>query len=512
MPKSDVVIIGSGLAALVTASRLCMTKNVIIFTKSTKFHSNSILAQGGIAASVSKTDSWYSHYLDTMAAGCQHSGRNAVKALVETGPAYIKELMKKGMHFDQDSSGNLILGHEGAHSTRRILHVGGDATGKALVTFLFEQIKDHVNIVENHMAVDLILHRGTCIGVKALDQDEKLNDYYADHVILATGGCGGIYEYTSNDPTVVGDGYAMAFRAGADLVDMEFVQFHPTLLNCGGACPGLISEAVRGEGAILVTEAGRRIMEGVHPLQDLAPRDVVSRIIYEELQMGEKIYLDITMVKNFSHRFPTITELCRRNGVQLEKGRIAIVPGAHFMMGGIKVNENGESSIPFLYAVGEVACTGVHGANRLASNSLLEGIVFANRLADAILSKKKSRVVRPAETNLVFDQVESVSLLTSKEIKEHMMNNVGIVRSKNNLEKTIQILESFITLSTNQVGYKKEEITRLNMITTGWLISSSALRREESRGGHFRLDFSVTKPEWKRKYIVRNKHEHVLLS
>lgn len=512
MPKADVVIIGSGLAALVTASRLCMKKNVIIFTKATICNSNSMLAQGGVAASISADDHWTSHYNDTLTAGCHHNNKQAVQKLVKAGPSYMLNLIEQGMRFDQDKVGGILLGQEGAHSHRRILHAGGDATGKALVAFLLQKIRGKVTIIEHEMAVDLIMLEGRCIGVKSLTASECVNYYFAKFIVLATGGCGGLFEFTSNDPSVIGDGYAMAYRAGADLVDMEFVQFHPTLLYSNGECPGLISEAVRGEGAILITEAGRRIMKNKHPLKDLAPRDIVSRTIYEEIQMGEKVYLDISMIREFSARFPTITKLCEDHNIKFTEGKIPVVPGAHFMMGGIKVNKYSESSVRGLFAVGEVACTGVHGANRLASNSLLEGIVYANQLADYILCKEESLITIPEGMEEQLINLTTVEKLpTIQQIKNMVMNTIGIVRNKKDLEKAIQYFEPYLQLTPLQIGYTKESITILNMITTAWLIASSALKREESRGGHFRSDFMKTKKEWNQKEIVRKFSEHAYI-
>lgn len=511
MPKADVVIIGSGLAGLVAASRLCIDKNVIIFTKSSKFNSNSMLAQGGVASVISEKDSESSHYEDTMIAGCHYNDDFAVQQLVQNGPFYINKMIKNGMKFDTDSNGNLALGHEGAHSNRRILHAGGDATGKALISHLLQQIKENCKIIEHHMAIDLVIDDGVCHGVNALDEHNQFITYFADHVILATGGCGAIFEFTSNDSSVVGDGYAMAFRAGVELVDMEFVQFHPTLLRTNGLSTGLVSEAVRGEGAILCKRDGSRLMKGIHSFLDLAPRDIVSRAIYNEMKNGEEIHLDISMIPYFIERFPTISMLCRENGIPIEEGKIPIVPGAHFMMGGVKVNEQGETNIPGLYAVGEVACTRVHGANRLASNSLLEGIVFANQLANAILkgtTKRTNESYNHYERNKVPSNLE---LLQKQDIRKTMMNDVGIVRNRDGLEKVVQQFEPFVHTKIDS-HFTKDSITRLNMITTGWLIASSALRREESRGGHFRKDIPTQKHEWMNKQIVRYKYEQVLQS
>ncbi|MBM7660673.1 L-aspartate oxidase [Bacillus mesophilus] len=512
MPKSDVVIIGSGLAALVAANRLCMEKNVIIFTKSSKYNSNSMLAQGGVAAAISSDDDWSTHFNDTILAGCGHNLESAVKALVQEGPRYMEELIQQGMQFDKDEAGRIKLGQEGAHSIRRILHAGGDATGKALVQFLLKKLCNKVQIIEHELAIDLIVNDGSCVGVQTLDEHSQLTSYYANHVILATGGCGGLYEHSSNDHSIVGDGYAMAYRAGADLIDMEFIQFHPTLLYVNGHCPGLISEAVRGEGATLVTKNGRKIMEGQHPLLDLAPRDVVARVIFEEVKKGESIFLDITMIENFSSHFPTITSLCKRNGISPSDGKIPVVPGAHFMMGGIKVDSYSQSTIPGLFAIGEVACTGVHGANRLASNSLLEGIVFSNLMADFILSQ----ATRPVSQKALRDERPTVQsknqLPTKEEIKEMMMKSVGIVRSKRELEEVVMVLEPYIQLKPKELHFNKEKICLLNMITTAWLIASSALHREESRGGHYRADFPDVNKVWDHRTITRNALEHAVVN
>ncbi|WP_456278133.1 L-aspartate oxidase [Bacillus sp. AK128] len=511
MPKSDVVIIGSGLAALVAANRLSTEKNVIIFTKSTKQNSNSMLAQGGVAAAISSKDDWTYHFLDTITAGCQHNNELAVKTLVQAGPHYLLNLIEEGMHFDQDELGRILLGQEGAHSKRRILHAGGDATGKVLVQFLLQQLSNKVEIIEHECAVDLIITDGSCVGVTARDRDHQIKSYYANHVILATGGCGGLFEHSSNDSTIVGDGYAMAYRAGAELIDMEFMQFHPTLLYINGQCPGLISEAVRGEGAVLVNESGDRIMEGQHPLLDLAPRDVVARVIFEHVNKGENIYLDITAINDFSTHFPTITALCERNGVSIKKGKIPVVPGAHFMMGGVKVDTNSQSSIPGLYAVGEVACTGVHGANRLASNSLLEGIVFSNLMADHIL-KQEHRFIQKISLENYSSLPITIELPAKEDIQKMMMKSVGIVRRKQELEEIVRILERFVHLRPQQLHFDKEKINRLNMITTAWLIASSALTREESRGGHYRIDFPDMEPVWNGRTIARSSIEQAVLN
>ncbi|WP_449540191.1 L-aspartate oxidase [Ferdinandcohnia sp. Marseille-Q9671] len=510
MPNNDVVIIGSGISALTAAYRLHSDKNVIILTKSNMTNSNSILAQGGVAASIGQDDSWHSHFTDTMTAGCHHNSEEAVETLVKNGPSYMFELISKGMKFDTDSEQNLLLGKEGAHSTRRILHAGGDATGRALVLHMLEQIKNRVQVIENHTAIDLLLNKNRCNGVLVKTQQGTVKPFFAEHTILATGGYSGLYSFTSNDKTITGDGLAMAYRAGAELSDLEFIQFHPTLLHINGKVCGLVSEAVRGEGAILVDGDGTPIMKGIHPLQDLAPRDVVSRTAYNTILEGKNIFLDISMIDDFESRFPTITNLCRANGIETSHGLIPVIPGAHFSMGGIKTNEKGRTSIPGLYAVGEVACTGVHGANRLASNSLLEGIVFGNLLAEDILTNLSVEEAPSFHLTEAASRHTSIHLPTKAQIQHMMMENVGIVRNKERLQHALTFFECYKQKldGVSPEILSIEQIEVLNMITVGWLITGSALLRTESRGGHFREDFPLVDDfHWLKKEVIRAKYK-----
>ncbi|WP_010282032.1 L-aspartate oxidase [Bacillus timonensis] len=509
MANSSVIIIGSGISALTAAYQLSTEKNVIIITKSKMTNSNSIMAQGGIASSIGKDDSWRSHFNDTLTAGCYHNNENAVEILVKEGPHYLSELMNGGMRFDRDKEQNLLLGKEGAHSTRRILHAGGDATGRALVLHMLEKVKERVQIIEGLTAIDFVIQNQHCIGVKVKSQNNMIQDFFAENTILATGGCGGLYSFTSNDKTITGDGIAMGYRAGLVLSDLEFIQFHPTLLHKDGKSCGLVSEAVRGEGAILVDENKRPIMSGVHPLQDLAPRDVVARTLFHEILQGKKVFLDISMIDDFSHHFPTITKLCKENEIQIENGLIPVTPGAHFSMGGIKTDKRGRTSIPGLYAVGEVACTGVHGANRLASNSLLEGIVFGNIVANDILVDSQPIRLNSQPQNDTYNEQEHFLNLPSKaQIQMMMMENVGIVRNKERLQYAMEWFENFkrefegISLSSLSI----EQLELVNMITVGWLIAKSALMRTESRGGHFREDYpSEDNLNWRKKEIIQTK-------
>ena len=499
----DVIIVGSGISALMLADKITAFKNVIILTKSKKDKSNSMLAQGGIAVSISSSDHWYNHFKDTLNAGCNHNDPTATKVLVESGPPSIQKLIDGGMQFDRDIFGELLLGMEGAHGKRRILHAGGDSTGKALVTYLLARLKDRVTIVEDEMVVDLIMIQDHCVGVITIDDHNQFKSYYAEHIVLATGGCGGLYSLTSNDPTITGDGIAVAYRAGAELADMEFVQFHPTMLSINGKGHGLISEAVRGEGARLVDQSGRSIMDGVHVQAELAPRDIIARTINQELSKGNSVFLNISMIKDFHTRFPTITSICEKAGISVAKGFLPVAPGAHFLMGGIKTNINGETSLKGLYAIGEVACTGVHGANRLASNSLLEGIVFSS-----LLAKKLLEVSDGTKRNYIIQDYnkypkQSIILPTIQQIQEKMNTFAGIERDEPGLIQLKEWIESYIGLNSKVKVFIKDEIKIINMLTTSWLIVTSALCRTESRGGHYRNDYPlVDDANWGMKQVL----------
>lgn len=509
MPRSNIIIIGSGISALTAAYQLSADKNVIIITKSKVTNSNSILAQGGVATSIGKDDSWQSHFKDTVSAGCYHNDETAVDILVKKGPDYLIDLINNGMEFDKDEDENLLLGKEGAHSTRRILHAGGDATGKALVMYMVGKVKERVQIIEDRTAIDFMIENNRCIGVKALASDHTIEEYIADYTILATGGCGGLYSSTSNDKTICGDGLAMAYRAGAKLYDLEFIQFHPTLLHKEGKTCGLVSEAVRGEGAILVDQDCKPIMSGIHPLLDLAPRDVVARAIFNENSRGNKVYLDISMIDDFTVRFPTITNLCIENEIPLERALLPVVPGAHFSMGGVKTDVKGRTSIPSLYAVGEVACTGVHGANRLASNSLLEGIVFGNIVARDILKDySPNSSFHNSVSNSVHISYDTLKLPSKAQIQEMMMDNVGIVRNHARLQYAIEWFETYKQEFEGiaPIHLSLEQLELVNMITVGWLIARSAIMRAESRGGHFREDYPAEdNHSWYKKEIIQGK-------
>ncbi|NLP49301.1 L-aspartate oxidase [Bacillus sp. RO1] len=506
------IVVGSGLSALLTANYLSEHMNVIIFTKSSKNDNNSFLAQGGVACAIEHTDSWQLHYEDTLAAGCYHNEEDAVELLTKRGPAELEALIQNGMQFDRDVLGEFSLGMEGAHSKRRILHAGGDQTGKELMEWLHSKLSKKVLMVEHETVIKLHVRNDQCCGVQTLNSNGERTNYFATKVILATGGAGSLYPYTSNNESITGMALSLAYKAGATLTDLEFMQFHPTMLSVDGKAVGLVSEAVRGEGAFLQNGKGQRFMENVHPMKDLAPRDVVSRAIFQELDNGEKVYLNISKVDHFQTRFPAITKLCTKHGIDLKANLIPVVPGAHFYMGGIDTNVHGETTLRGLYAVGEAACNGVHGANRLASNSLLETIVFSKTLAEHFLAEK---ILSP---HLLWHQTSTVKIdmdlllqravpLPSKEEIQHMMmKHAGIVRHEEGLVELKEWLELFqpyckaIDQLTDILQIK--EIETIHMLQLCYLITEAALQRKESRGAHFRSDFPVAKESWRQVRIL----------
>ncbi|WP_433743402.1 L-aspartate oxidase [Falsibacillus pallidus] len=510
MKHADVIILGSGIAAMQLAKLLHSDYHVIIITKSLKNHCNSYMAQGGMAAAISPDDHYRLHYQDTLEAGRQHQDEKAVLKLVKDAPDIVCELMSIGVPLDRDSQGQIALGMEGAHSRRRIVHSGGDATGRRIMDAFFNSIPSNIEFIENEMAIQLILSQdGVCRGVQTKNSKGDVNEFFGEHVVLATGGAGGLYHFTSNHPSVTGDGLALAFLAGAELSNLEFVQFHPTLLYVDGMAKGLVSEAVRGHGAVLRNRQGKAIMENVHPMKDLAPRHIVAQRIYEERKNGDEVFLDITMIKDFKLHFPSITSLCEREGIDLEMGLIPVAPGSHFLMGGISINDIGETSIPRLYAIGEVADSGVHGANRLASNSLLEGLAYGKRLA-AHLNEFTGKNAAPSWR---FKEKSGGSahpeLPERSEIKRRMMEGAGIVRSKEGLEQLLTWLETFHIeeyLSRCYKNWDIEEISVAFMILSARLIVSSALMRTESRGGHLRADFPDENIDWLNCHIIHSNH------
>ncbi|MBO0958467.1 L-aspartate oxidase [Neobacillus sp. MM2021_6] len=514
MERNDVLIIGSGVAALQLATLLNRDKNVRILTKSNIKNANSYLAQGGIAAAIGIGDDPSKHYTDTLKAGRFHNNEESVREVLNEAPTLIGNFSDQGTIFDKDQDGRILLGLEGAHSENRIVHSGGDATGKNIIEYLITNLTENIKVEENVFAYELIIdhEQKRCIGAKAKNPDGTIRIFLGEYVILATGGCGQMYSFTSSAPTVTGDGIAMAYLAGAEIADMEFIQFHPTLLYKDGETKGLISEAVRGEGAILVTEEGTPIMEGVHPLKDLGPRHIVSQTIFDYIKNGHEVYLDITHINDFEKRFPSITAICRKNGVDMSEGRIPVAPGSHFLMGGVKADLHGRTSINGLFAIGEAACTGLHGANRLASNSLLEGLYQGEKLSQWINAHSKKGPILHFPRSIPIIQEKSIFLPDVKVLKDRMMKRVGIVRSKELLEEQNNWL---LHLHVNDLAefdsYSIQDIEAIFMYITASLITTAALCRTESRGGHYRSDFPDEDEGWLKRAIIQKRKGEVVI-
>jgi len=513
MREFDHVVIGSGIAGLTFALRAAERGSVAIFTKGAGGESNTAWAQGGVACVTSEEDSVDLHVRDTLEAGAGLCNESVVRTVVTEGPGCIERLVDSGMNFDtrEDGSGGteLDLGREGGHSKRRILHFQ-DATGRRIEDLLLEQAKANRNITlfENYMAVDFLTTgklgyamQDSCVGVYVLNEETgAVETIRSDINVLATGGCGKVYLYSTNPDVATGDGVAMAWRAGATIANMEFVQFHPTCLFHSTVKSFLISEAVRGEGGILVDRKGQAFMEKYHPRRELAPRDIVARAIDSEMKRsGAKcVYLDISHkpTEFIKDRFPTIYETCHRLGIDMVSQPIPVVPAAHYQCGGVRTDLDGETSLRGLYAVGEVACTGLHGANRLASNSLLEGLVMAHRCA--ALTANKVRPLRQHQLpewrpGQAIDVDEKVVIYHNwDEIRRLMWDYVGIVRTDKRLKRAatrLRILQTEIQEFYWNFLLTTEILELRNLATVAALIVDSAISRKESRGLHFTLDY-----------------------
>lgn len=484
----EVLIAGGGLAAVTAANKLAGTCKVTMIIKGARTEGNSWKAQGGIACTFLPEDSAISHIEDTLKAGCFLNDYDTVAMLVNKGKIHIKNMVSDLTIFDRETSGKLQLGREGAHSFSRIIHAGGDQTGKKLMASLYKKIDPAVSIREHVMVQDLLVEDNKCRGVILRDSFNRLSFQMADAVIIASGGIGGMFEATSNDRSSTGDGLAIASRAGVKLKHLEYIQFHPTLLQTAEKNAPLISEAVRGAGAVLVLENGRRIMEDT-PGRDLAPRDVVARKVSHYTQAEIPVYLDISQVDNFPVRFPQITALCAEAGIAVAGGKLPVTCGAHFHMGGIETNREGQTSLPQLYAIGEAACTGVHGANRLASNSLLEAIVFANQAALSIQNMNVSKAVGNIVKSIPFSvssRAEDPALPSKQEIRRKVSQALGILRNEKDLKQLIAW--SGACLSSTAVLSSKSEEEKRNMLTAANTIAAAALANKQSTGAHFRTD------------------------
>lgn len=512
--KYSIVIIGTGIsglyAALKSSQGMNLPDGILVMTKATLSDCNSNNAQGGIVAVLreNKKDSVSLHIKDTLIAGCGLSDFNVTKYISENSEAVINDLLETGVDFDRDENKNLRFTLEGAHSVKRILHAGGDATGKFIEQALIKKVKEDssITLYENTLAVELITdNAGSCRGIVAFNT--LTNEYeiiYTEATILASGGVGQLFSYTTNPYVATGDGIALAYRAGAVVQDMEFTQFHPTALAVNNSAENrfLISEALRGEGAKLVDKKGRNFISDYTLLGELAPRDIVTRAIFNEMenQNIENVYLDATKIakEKLATRFPTISENCQNAGIDISKKSIPVAPAAHYMMGGVKTNVEGLTSVKGLYAIGETACTSLHGANRLASNSLLECVVCAYELSNYLsfanleisnkIDASMRKIIQQYQTDEHSEEIDTV--LLKRKLQNTMWTNVGIKRSKNGLifaKKEIEKIKKLFPLAKKLNN--KQEYELRNMLEVAGLIVEFALSREESRGAHYREDF-----------------------
>jgi len=509
----DFLVLGSGIAGLSFAIKAGKLGKVIIVTKKQIIESNTNLAQGGIASVIDPEDSYQSHIDDTLRTGCGLCNKTAVETLVKNGPQVINWLISEGVNFDQEH-GLLSLSREGGHSANRIIHYG-DYTGREIERALVSSIKDlDVDIHENYFALDLVVKNNRCYGAKVLNIITGDVSYILSKAtILATGGIGQLYKNTSNPEIATGDGIAMALRAGAKIADMEFMQFHPTTMNRVDTPNFLISETVRGEGALLRNVNGVSFMKQYDELGDLAPRDVVSRAVYKELKKGP-VFLDIThKAKVFlKKRFPMIYEECLKHGFDLSKDSVPIVPAAHYICGGIKVDLFGESSISGLFSFGESSCTGVHGANRLASNSLLESAVFSSLSIKAISKYLKHDL--PLKKIILESKFEVISERKTvndlrKELQNIMWKYVGIMRSEKELEYALKEMERLDTRAKSEFNntLNSAQVEFSNMLALSKTIIRAALIRKESRGTHYLIDYPSRNDSRWLGHIVFEKNE-----
>lgn len=509
LPRIDagVVIIGAGIAGLFSAVKAAERNKVVLITKKSLFDSNTRHAQGGIAAVVSEEDSPEFHLEDTLVAGAGLCETEAVRVLVTEGPAGIRDLVNMGTQFDVEN-GAFALTREGAHSHRRILHAHGDATGYEIVRALAERAKAHPNIElwDNHFVVDLVTNAGECLGALVLKPDDSLVFVAGKATVLASGGAGQLYRYTTNPDVATADGIAMAWRAGARVRDMEFIQFHPTALCYPGAPRFLISEAVRGEGAVLRNIRGERFMDSYHPQGELAPRDVVARAIVAEMERtgATYVYLDITHepAEMVRHRFPTIHETCLQYGLDLTTDWIPVAPAAHYLMGGVRTDLHGETNVGRLFACGEVSSTGVHGANRLASNSLSEATVFGSRIVARIEALPPLVVPDGIGVDLGRTAPPGNAIVERKlKLQKIMLRHVGLKRDRTRLEKGIYELNKQLPLLSRRLT-TRDQFEFANLLTCALLVARAALARTESRGGHYREEFPERDDGTWRKHLV----------
>lgn len=517
---TDTLVIGSGIAGITAASRATDSGSVLLVTKASLRDSNTNEAQGGIAGALNQEDSAEDHFQDTIKAGAELCDEDAVRILTEEAPERIKELMQIGVEFDRTEDG-LSFTREGGHRRPRILHANGDATGWAIEDVLVRHAREHddIGIYEDTFVIDLLTHDGVCHGGLIWDEERGLMMVRAKQTILATGGCGCLYRETTNPAVATGDGLAMALRAGAELQDLEFVQFHPTALYVAGASRALISESLRGEGAVLRNREGRRFMPNYHPDAELAPRDTVSRAIVAEMRRtgDTHVLLDVTdySAEYLKKRFPTITQLCKKFELEIDEDMIPVRPAAHYHIGGVAVDMQGRTSVDNLLACGEVACTGVHGANRLGSNSLVEGLVFGHRAGRrAAENCRKMEEAPPVRTLQGLPQEPAYGRLNLTDVENSlrsvMWRNVGVNRNEDDLDEALNMITFWCRYVMDKEFGEPDGWQLQNMLAVSRLIAMSARQRTESRGVHYRTDHPETSGHWKRHIIMSKTGEEWL--
>jgi len=515
--STDFLIIGGGVAGLRAAVELARNGDVLVVTKDAPSESSTEYAQGGVAVVLSDEDEISIHFDDTIKAGDGLCVRKAVGTLVEEGPMRIRELIAWGAAFDQDGF-KLAFTQEAAHSKRRVLHAQGDSTGHEILRVLIDKVRStqRATKIDFAFTADLIIEQGKCTGAVIIQQKQgKVLVIRARAVLLATGGAGRLFERTTNPPVATGDGIAMAWRAGAELMDLEFVQFHPTALYRPGSPQFLLSEAMRGEGGMLRNIHGLRFMDNYHQARELAPRDVVTRAIHAEMLAtgADHVYLDVTHMfdKYLMWRFPRIYRTCKELGIDISRAPIPVCPAAHYIMGGVKTDLWGATSVPGLFAAGEAACTGVHGANRLASNSLLEGLVYGERagLGAARYAAKQASPGAPPKRLLKDLERKPTGVFTASDV-EHirtslrklMWENVGIVRDRKGLLAAMKKLRGSERMVRNPPR-NRDALELRNMITASLLITRSALLREGSVGAHYRSDLPAKGKDWRKRIVMK---------
>ncbi len=499
-PNNSIVIVGAGLAGLFTAIKLAPLNVVIVASKKLGSGTSSQWAQAGIAAAMGKSDSILSHLKDTIDVGGGIVDEKIAELVITNGPSRVNDLIALGVPFDKDTNNELILRKEAAHQHNRIVSVRGDMTGKKIMETLTQIVKksDHIRVIEGYNATELHQIDGKIQGI-SIQKENKVELINSNCVVLATGGIGQLYKITTNSKEALGDGVGMAARAGAVLSDMEFVQFHPTAFDIGIDPAPLATEALRGEGALIVNAKDERFIYNSHKDGELAPRDIVARSIFQEQQKGQKVFLDCRgdLGNRMINDFPTVYQLCRNSGINPREDKIPISPAAHYHMGGILTDENGKTNIEGLYACGENACSGVHGANRLASNSLLEAIVFGDIISKDI-KENMNKSIPNKEVRIDITKSKSLSILKLQELRSIMTEFVGVERDQEGLEKAYSMVQDIYTEYTKN-GFLN------NSLITSLLIIQSALARKEHRGSHYRKDFpKLNKKLNSRSFITYN--------